>query len=46
MARPLLGLVFCLVLALVGGVVWLAVSDVRPAPQTVHQVLPDANFPR
>ncbi|MGB4101498.1 MAG: hypothetical protein WBK91_06295 [Alphaproteobacteria bacterium] len=46
MARPLLGLMLCLILALAGGVVWLAVSDVGPSPQIVQQVLPDANFPR
>ncbi len=45
MVRPLLGLVLCVVLALVGGTVWLLVSDVKPVPQTVHQVLPDAGFP-
>lgn len=45
MVRPLLGIVLCVILALASGVVWLSVSDVKPASQTMHQVLPDAGFP-
>lgn len=46
MGRALIGLVLCVVLVLTGGVVWLGFSDLKPTPQPVQQVLPDAGFPR
>ncbi len=46
MGRLVVGIVGLAVILLVGGAIWLSVSDMKPAPQTVHLALPDASFPR
>ena len=46
MGKVLLGLLAVVVLAVVGGLAWLAFWDIPAPNQPIERVIPDARFPK
>jgi hypothetical protein len=46
MGKVVLGLLAVVVIALAGGVTWLAFWDIPAPNQPIERVLPDARFPK